>query len=100
MTRWPDTYRDQNDFLNDIENSANRCNYFLFDSGIKGGGHGKSIEKISYLKAIPENIKWLIAGGITEHNIDTILKEVTPFGIDISSGVEIKKGCKRQKKKS
>ena len=98
LTKWPDAYKDKNAFLNEIHRLSNKCLYFLFDAGIKGGGHGTKIKNISFLKAIPEEIKWIIAGGISSNNIEDILCELSPDGIDVNSGVEISKGIKDKDK--
>lgn len=42
--------------------------------------------------------KVILAGGLTLQNIQQALWQVTPWGIDISSGVELEKGIKDLKK--
>jgi phosphoribosylanthranilate isomerase len=94
---WPDSYDNKKSFLNDLKKYCGACRYFLFDAGKKGGGHGKEISALDYLKIIPKHIKWLMAGGISPDNIETLAKEISPTGWDVNSGVEISPGKKDQK---
>ena len=65
------------------------CDFFLFDTFTKDqfGGAGKSFDYTLLKKA---NIKkpFFLAGGISSENVDEILKEVKPYGVDVSSSVE------------
>ena len=44
------------------------------------------------------NKLWFLSGGININNINDISRYIIPYGIDISSGVEIKPGVKSNKK--
>ena len=44
------------------------------------------------------NKPWFISGGINIRNIEEIEKNLIPYGIDISSGVEEKPGIKSSHK--
>ena len=59
---------------------------------VEYGGTGNSFN----WEIIPEKIrtKVIIAGGVSTHNIDEIHKNIRPYGIDISSSVEIEPGIK------
>ena len=37
---------------------------------------------------------WFLSGGINSNNIEFIIKEINPFGVDLSSGLEKKLGIK------
>ncbi len=74
---------------------------FLFDykpvaKELPGGNSKKFDWKL--LKNIKINKPWFISGGINANNIMQIKNYVIPYGIDISSGVEVKKGIKSNKK--
>ncbi|MFX1365944.1 MAG: phosphoribosylanthranilate isomerase [Promethearchaeota archaeon] len=59
-------------------------------------GHGNKLE-ISIIKELMENIsetKIILAGGISIDNIEDIIKKLKPYGIDVSSSLESKKGVK------
>ena len=82
--------------LEKIHNYQN-ADYFLFDyKPIKGelpGGNSKSFDW-NILKNLETDKPWFLSGGININNIKQILKEIKPFGIDLSSGVEKELGNK------
>lgn len=66
---------------------------YLLDAYVEGeyGGSGKRID-LPLLKTIPKTLmrkKIVIAGGLTSENVAEIAAEVEPYGVDVSSGVEI-----------
>ena len=71
--------------------------YFLFDyKPLKNelpGGNAKSFDW-EILKNLKTNTPWFLSGGINSKNIEQILKDVNPFGVDLSSGVEKELGIK------
>ena len=84
---------------NDLEkiNKYKSVDYFLFDyKPLKNelpGGNSKSFDW-SILKNLNTDKPWFLSGGINASNIQQILKEVNPLGIDLSSGVEKELGIK------
>ena len=76
-------------WLNNIPNNAD---YILLDSG---SGSGKTFNW-DMLKSIKFSKPWFLAGGINIKNINQT-KELNPFAIDVSSGVETD-GVKDRKK--
>ena len=85
----------QND-LKKIENLMS-VDYFLFDyKPIKGelpGGNAKSFDW-NILQNLKINKPWFLSGGINSKNIQQILQDINPSGIDLSSGVEKELGIK------
>ena len=75
--------------------------YYLFDykpnNNELPGGNAKSFDW-SLLKNINIDKPWFLSGGINIDNIDEILNNLIPYGIDISSGVEDYPGIKNSKK--
>ena len=79
--------------------------YFDFDSYVLDsynpdtvGGTGETCDwdKSSQLvKALKKPI--ILAGGLTVNNVQDAIKKVNPFGVDVSSGVEISPGKKDMK---
>jgi len=57
--------------------------YFVYDASI---GSGIFKEFSECLKKNKKNI--LIAGGLNKENVLSVIEDIQPFGIDISSGVE------------
>ena len=81
--------------LEKIKHFENYVDAILLDSWNKEtyGGSGKKIEQ-SYLEDISFSKPWWLAGGVSKEWIDEILRKIKPYGIDISSGVEISPGIK------
>ena len=61
------------------------------------GGSGKKIKNID-LKKLQFSKPWWLAGGISIEWIDEILEDIKPYGVDISSSIEISPGLKNIKK--
>ena len=82
--------------LNKIEYYKN-ADYFLFDykptKGELPGGNAKTFDW-NLVKNIKINKPWFLSGGINAENIKQIIKDINPFGIDLSSGVEKELGIK------
>ena len=85
--------------INDLKNISNynSSDYFLFDyKPMKNdlpGGNAKSFDW-NILKNLNTNKPWFLSGGISIKNIQEILNDINPFGIDLSSGVEKELGIK------
>ena len=85
--------------INDLRNISNynSSDYFLFDyKPMKNelpGGNAKSFNW-NILKNLNTNKPWFLSGGISIKNIQEILSDINPFGIDLSSGVEKELGIK------
>ena len=75
--------------------------YLLFDYKPEisdlPGGNAKKFDW-SLLQDVKINKPWFISGGININNIKEIDKNLIPYGIDISSGVEENSGIKSIKK--
>ncbi len=75
--------------LQEIKSYGWMADAYLLDTYVPGmpGGTGKTfnwslIEKINIRKPV------ILAGGLNEENIVAALKQVKPYGVDVSSGVE------------
>ena len=85
--------------INDLRNISNynSSDYFLFDyKPVKNelpGGNAKSFDW-NILKNLNTNKPWFLSGGISIKNIQEILNDINPFGLDLSSGVEKELGIK------
>jgi len=62
---------------------------WLLDTGGTGayGGSGKSFDRRAAFEAA-RDANLLVAGGLTPENVAGVVREVRPFGVDVSSGVE------------
>ena len=85
--------------INDLRNISkyNSSDYFLFDyKPMKNelpGGNSKSFDW-NILKSLNTDKPWFLSGGISIKNIQEILNDINPFGVDLSSGVEKELGIK------
>ena len=75
----------------------NSVDYYLFDyKPLKGelpGGNSKNFDW-NILKYLEIDKPWFLSGGVNSNNIKQILSDISPFGIDLSSGVEKELGIK------
>jgi phosphoribosylanthranilate isomerase len=71
----------------------------LFDtySAELHGGTGKSFNH-DLIRDYPYKDRMIIAGGVNEFNVEDIIKNLSPGGLDISSGIEISAGIKSHEK--
>jgi len=78
---------------------AYRVHAFLLDTFVEGklGGTGQTfpLEIVSSAKAFGRVI---IAGGLNPENVAQVIREVHPYAVDVSSGVESKPGRKDPQK--
>jgi phosphoribosylanthranilate isomerase len=70
--------------------SQYEVDYFLFDApGVEfRGGSGQSFDWSLLAKSNISHDKVILAGGLTENNINEAIHIVQPFMVDVSSGVE------------
>ncbi|OUW96207.1 MAG: hypothetical protein CBD97_01830 [Pelagibacteraceae bacterium TMED237] len=82
--------------LNQVNDYKN-ADYFLFDykpnKNELPGGNSKSFDW-NIIKNLKINKPWFLSGGINLENINSIIREIKPFGVDLSSGVEKELGIK------
>lgn len=76
------------------------ADYYLFDTfhpGIPGGTGSKfDWDKLSQCDKI-FNKPFFVAGGLTPNNVSEAVKKIKPYGVDVSSGVELHVGKKDEK---
>lgn len=63
----------------------------LFESAISGAGHRCDW---SAAQAVARRTQLVLAGGLDPANVGAAIESVRPFGVDVSSGVEVKRGVK------
>ncbi len=74
-------------YLNKIQGYP--CDYYLIDSPSENrGGSGKTFNWELMEKYDLDRKKLLLAGGLTEGNVQKAIEIVHPIGVDVSSGVE------------
>jgi phosphoribosylanthranilate isomerase len=63
----------------------------LIDAPAPGGGE---VFDWSLLDGVPLNRRFILAGGLTPDNVADAVERVRPWGVDVSSGVEVSPGRK------
>ncbi len=73
------------------------ANALLMDSFQAGvpGGTGQTFD---WSMITPINKPLILAGGLSSENVATAIKQIRPFGVDVSGGVESAKGIKSNEK--
>lgn len=75
----------------------NHTNWLLFDAASSAhllpGGNGESF-KWSLLSNFHSELPWMLAGGLHPDNVAIAISKTKPNAVDVSSGVEVKKGKK------
>ncbi len=68
---------------------------YLFDAFVKNkfGGTGKTFQW-NLLRSLKTKIPIILSGGLNPKNIEKAIKTVSPYALDLSSGVEISPGKK------
>ncbi len=69
--------------------------FALFEGPMSGTGNLVNQERA---KIVCDSRKVLLAGGLNTENIKNVLTHLRPFGVDVSSGVEIERGIKSEQK--
>lgn len=88
-----------NDSHHIVQFSDYRCSSFLLDTYTDGkyGGTGKTFNWLLAREA-NEFGKIIIAGGLTDENVRRAIEIAQPWGVDVSSGVELLPGKKDKEK--
>jgi len=69
----------------------------LLDAHVSGGMGGRG-ETFDWTQVTPVKAPLLLAGGLTPLNVAKALRQLQPYGVDVSSGIETKPGIKNADK--
>ncbi|MEV5846835.1 hypothetical protein AB0M32_33210 [Streptomyces sp. NPDC051985] len=67
--------------------------YFFYDAS---AGSGVFADIPAWVRELPGRV--VIAGGLDEHNVASVIEEFGPYGVDVSSSVETAPGVKSREK--
>ena len=84
--------------LYEIADDFHDAQGLLLDSYVPGvpGGTGKAFNWSLIPKNLP--LPFLLAGGLSPENVSEAIEAVSPYGVDVSGGIERKKGIKDSEK--
>lgn len=94
---WPERYKNAKDLEKDLDRFAGFTAYHLLDAGTSGGGSGRSLD-FETIAGLNKPHPWFLAGGLGPHNLDQALERLSPFAVDLNSGVEPEPGIKSREK--
>lgn len=89
--------------LDTAEDLASACRAYgeaagwLFDSysaGYGGSGHGFDYALLDEVKGDPVSRPLILSGGLNAENVGQAVQTLRPWGVDVSSGVEVEQGIK------
>lgn len=89
--------------LDTAEDLASACRAYgeaagwLFDSysaGYGGSGHGFDYALLDEVKDDPVSRPLILSGGLNAENVGQAVQTLRPWGVDVSSGVEVEQGIK------
>ena len=67
---------------------------WLFDSYTPAyGGSGHGFDRL-LLSQVPDTLPMILSGGLKQDNIVSLLNQIHPWAVDVSSGVEVSPGVK------
>ncbi|MCH5285586.1 MAG: phosphoribosylanthranilate isomerase [Akkermansiaceae bacterium] len=92
---WPESCETPAALQRQLDTWAPFCAYYLLDAGQTGqaGGLGRLLNASDFDKLrFPH--PWILAGGLSADNLERVLAQCTPDGVDLNSGVEIFPGLK------
>lgn len=75
----------------DVDQDLSEDDLVLFDS--KGGGTGRAFDWDRFQP--PQTRAWLLAGGLSEKNIEEAILGLQPWGVDVASGVSDMGGIRK-----
>lgn len=89
-------FRVRNETILDNLSDWKECYALLLDTYLEGipGGTGKTFNWEIAKKAVKKNYRIFLAGGLSPENVEKAIEEVSPYGIDLSSGIELYPGKK------
>ncbi len=90
---WPQKYPHARAMQEDLDRFGPVCTAFVLDSGLSGGGHGRTVS-VSWLPELVFPRPWYLAGGLGPNTLPDLLRTCRPDGLDLNSGVEISPGIK------
>lgn len=72
----------------------------VLDTFVEGraGGTGRTFDWELARPVVEAGLSVLLSGGLTPDNVAEAVRRVRPFGVDVSSGVEARPGCKNHDK--
>jgi len=94
---WPQRFDHVHDLELELEHFADHAAYILLDAGKFGGGSGTCLD-FGFLQTVTPPKPWFLAGGLSPETLPKALECLSPFCLDLNSGVESAPGVKSRDK--
>ena len=94
---WPERFKSIAEFNRYLEEMAPASAFFLLDAGKKLGGSGRTLDT-AFLESLISPLPWFLAGGLTAENINSLLQQIKPDGLDLNSCLDSYIGIKDKKR--
>ena len=68
--------------------------YDSYTAAYGGSGHGFERSMLDAVKANPQSRSLILSGGLTQDNVQSLVQQIRPWAVDVSSGIESAPGEK------
>jgi phosphoribosylanthranilate isomerase len=88
-------FEDKEELLNRINRYKDQVQYFLFDKP-KGSHETAWLSRVvTFISEISNELpEYFFAGGLNADNVKSVLESITPYAVDVASGIESTLGIK------
>ena len=88
-------FEDKEELVNRVNRYKDQVQYFLFDKPKDSQETAWLSRAVTFLSEISNELpQYFFAGGLNPDNVRSVLESITPYAVDVASGVESEPGIK------